>query len=201
MRTRRQGVSLAELLIALALFGLIATMIAALVRTAFTYMRQAEDRAELQRTSLFLLSNLSQEIAESSADSIRYADPGNDEPPGLVFGTPRGQDNQVEYLNNNLVWKKWVAVWWDEEAKLVLRVEEPLASPTTFKPDPMPVGFDKSVSGLAATSGLPRWVLARNVTGFAVEGGLEVRMSLQVEVNQGERRSRLTTRTGVRPNH
>lgn len=209
----RQGVSIVELLIAMAVFGLISSMIALLVRNGFTYMRQAQDRAELQRLSLFFLSNLSAEIAESSPDCIRYSDPGAPgpnapdpsapdpvKPWGIVYATPRGINNLVEYDNNRLVWKKWVAVWWDKDAGLILRSEAPLSSSTTFKPDPGPLGYNLSVASMQAT-GYDRRVLTRNVSDFSVEGDREVRISLQIEVNQGSRRSRLTTRTGIRPHH
>lgn len=199
MKTKRQsGLSLVELLIAIALFGLISTYIAALVRYGFTYLQRAQDRAELQRVSLFLLSSLSSELSESSPDCIRYATPA--ETPGLVFASPRGTDDQVDYLNSRLLWKKWIAVWWDQENRQVVRAESALSSPTVFKPDPSPAGFDRSVGSFSSVI-TGRRVLTRNVSNFQVEGDREVRISLEVEVNQGQRRSRLTTRTGIHPHH
>lgn len=198
MRNRRHaGLSLVELLIAIALFGLISTYIAALVRYGFTYLQRAQDRAELQRVSLFLLSRLSSELSESSPDCLRYSGPN--EAPGLVFASPRGEDDLVSYSDNRLLWKKWVAVWWDRDRQQILRAESTLPTPTLFKPDPSPAGFDVSVTSL--TSVATQRVLARNVSGFEVRGDREVSVSLEVEVNQGPRRSKLTTRTGIHPHH
>lgn len=194
----RQGASLVELLIAMAVFGLISSMLALLVRNGLAYMQRAQDRAELQRLSLFLLSSLSAEIAESSPDCIRYSDLGTS--PGIVYATPRGSNNLVEYADNRLIWKKWVGVWWDQASGLILRSELPLPSSTTFKPDPGPSGYDRSVASMQ-TSGYDKRILTRNVSDFSVEGEREVRISLQIEVNQGLHRSRLTTRTGIRPHH
>ncbi len=202
MRTKRKGVSLLELLVAMAVFGLISSMVALLVRNGLTYMRHAQNRAELQRLSLFLLSSLSAEIAESSPDCIRYSDPGpSGKPTGIVYATPRGSNNLVMYdQNNRLVWRKWVAVWWDEASGLILRSEDPLPSSTTFKPDPGVTGYNRSVTSMQVPS-YDKRVLTRNVSDFSVEGDREVRVSLQIEVDQGARRSRLRTETGIRPHH
>jgi hypothetical protein len=201
MRVRKvsdtQGLSLLELLIASFLFGLVSVMVAFLVRAGYQYLRQTEQRADLQRASLFVMSGLSRELVQSSVDTIRYSGPSD--PAGLVFASPRGTDGMVSYTNNRLEWKRWTGVYWDQSRSLLLQVEQPFPSPTIFKPDPSTLGQDKSVSYFA---GLPSpRILARNVTDFTVDGDREVRLTLQTEVKQGDKRSRLTTRTAVRPYH
>lgn len=194
---QQKGLTLPELLIAMALFGLISTYIALLIKAGFGYLRQAEEKAELQRNSLFVLSLMTKEIAESSADCIRYG--GGTDPEGLVYASPRSMAGEVSYDNGHLLWKRWVCIYWDSDSRTVVKVAEPLAAETTFKPDP--VGQSKTVLGMS-TANLPyRRVLARNVSGFHAEGDRQVTISLEVELNQGERRRRLSTRTGVRPNH
>lgn len=195
---RRRGVTLVELLIAMAIFGLIATLIGVLVRSGVTYSRRSQARSELQRASLFLLSQLASELSESSPDCIRYAE--GVEPPGIVYATPRGSDGQVTYSNRHLLWKTWVCVWWDEAQGVIFRAQAPLPSPTTFKPDPTPSGYDCSITSMLSSTSQHR-PLTRNVSGFSISGGREVQIALEVSLGEGSRRSRLTTRSGIRPHH
>jgi hypothetical protein len=188
--------SLAEVLIAAALFAMISTSIALLLKEALSYTRRAEARGELQRTSLFVLSNLAREVAESSSDCLKFsADP---DLPGFIFGSPRGADDQVLYVNNLLQWQGWVGVFLRPDQNLLIRAYRPLPSAVAFKPNPDTV----NLAGLAAGGGDSRTrVLARGVSSFSASGGREVLIAMSVEVGEGDKVSVLTTRTAVRPNH
>lgn len=195
----KSGLSLVELMIASFLFALVAATMAVLIKSGFHYMSLADDRAELQRTSLFVLSGLSREITESSPDCVRFGEPNG--PHGLVFASPRGINDAVDYTNNHLQWKKWVCVYWDESNRRLLRKEEFFATPTTFKPDPSPQGLDKSVESFEGSLSPMGRIIARKVSDFQVEGDREVRLVLRTEVGEGQRKSSLTTRTTVRLYH
>ena len=191
--------SLAEVLVAMALFGMISTSIALLVNAAATYARRAETRAELQRTSLYVLSSLSRELVETSADCVAYA-PTTALRPGVVFASPRGIDGQVGYsASHRLLWKTWVAFYWDRDTGLLYRAMEEISPATPFKPNP--VSLLVTVESLAGSAGASRRVLARRVSEFSAEGNREVTVALEVEVVQGDSRSALTTRTAIRPHH
>lgn len=196
---KAKGLTLVELMIATSLFALVAATMAVLIKSGFRYMREADERAELQRTSLFVLSGLSREITESSPDCVRFGESSGAQ--GLVFASPRGANDAVDYTNNHLQWKKWVCVFWDESNRRLLRKEEFFANPTTFKPDPSPQGLNKSVESFAGSLSQTGRILAREVSDFQVEGDREVRIVLRTEVGDGERTSSLTTRTTVRLYH
>lgn len=203
MRQRRchaHALSLPELLVSLLLFGLISGAVALLVRTGLEYLRQTEARAELQRNSLFVLNQLTRELAESSLDGLRLADPVDD-PPGLVFASPRGEDGVV-YKNNRLAWRRLVAVYWDQNERLLVRAAEPLAADSTFIPDLSPQGLNRSVASFQTSPSSTRRVLGRNVSSFstALAGG-QVELRLEVSVNEGSYVSKLSTRTSASPAH
>lgn len=182
----------------MALFGLITSCVAVLIQTGLRYLREGEARAELQRSSLFVLSELTREIAESSNDGIRFPDPG--EPPGLVYASPRGS-NGVSYINNRLAWKQVIGVYWDQDGKLLIKGKESLATPTTFVPDLSAAGLNKSVSHFVAMASSAKKVLARNVSAFDVSGAGHIQIRLEVFLEEGSRVSRLSTQTGVSPAH
>ncbi len=196
------GATLLELFIGIAIFGMISVALGLLIRTGTEYIQKTEERAELQRTSLYALSGMSREIAESSHDSIRL----NDQPtglPGIVYATPRGNGG-VTYSNNNLQWKRIVGVYWDSTQELLLRTEEDLAAPTTFVPDLSTLGLNKSVSYFASLNNSSRKLLARNVSGFSVtatNGFRVITFDLEVYTTFRSQTSTLTTRTGVSPSH
>ena len=197
--SKEQGLTLVELMIASSLFALVAATMAVLIKSGYRYMREADERAELQRTSLFVLSGLSREITESSPDCVRFG--ASSGPQGLVFASPRGANDAVDYTGNHLQWKKWVCVYWDESNRRLLRQEEYFANPTTFKPDPSPQGLDKSVASFAGSPSQQGRILAREVSDFRVEGDREVRIVLRTEVGEEDRKSSLVTRTTVRLYH
>lgn len=199
-RVRRRGLTLPEVLVAMALFGMVSTAIALLLNAALSYTRRAETRAELQRAALFALNGVAREIAESSSDSLRVGS-GGGEPVGLVFGSPRGADDQVEYQNNRLLWKSWIAVYWDQPQGLLMRSRRLLDTPSPFKPDPSPQGLDVGTALMAGMPPANQRVLTRRVSDLVIEAGREVKLTLQVEVAEEGTVSRLTTQTAVRPNH
>lgn len=191
-----RGLSLAEVLIAAALFALISASIAMLLRTALDYRRKTETKAELQRSCLFALNDISRELAESSSDCIRISEPG--QPDGVIWASPRGVDNLVSYQNNRLVWKTWVGVYLDTSQGLLLHAVEPIASPGPFKPNPITLNISTQALADPDTS---KRVLARHVTSFSVQGTREVNLALSVELRMQEQVWVLRTRTAVYPIH
>lgn len=195
---RQRGSSLVELIVSMALFALLSLSIGTLTRNGLEYLRMAELRAELSRQSLFALSSVSRELVESNTDAIRPAATG--EPPGIVFASPRSATGGITYVNNRLQWNRWVCVYWDQPRGLVLRVVEEFASPTTFIPDPSPVGSNKSVTALSALAATRS--LARGVTDFEVQStGKLITLSLEVQAGTGDRIAKLSTQTTVSPRH
>jgi hypothetical protein len=188
--------TMAEVLIAMALFGLLSTSIGLLLKHAMLYMRRAETRGELQRVSLFVLSSLSRELAESSSDCLGF-DSGSGWDGALLFATPRGADDQVIYDDSLMQWRGWVGVGLQSDSGLLLRAYQPLSTNTPFKPSPL--GVD--VLAMLSDSNRRTRVLARNVTGFQATLGREVNLTLRVEVREGDDVSTLTTETAVRPMH
>lgn len=200
MTRSSRGFSIVELLIGVGLFGLISTSIGILVRTGLEYLRMAEIRAELSRQSLFALSGISRELVESNSDAIRLAQPGLD-PPGVVFASPRSASGGINYVNNHLQWNRWICVYWDQPSLRLVRLIEDFDSPTTFTPDPSPIGANRSTTTMSTSSGVGRRLLARNVTNFDVQGVELVNITLEVQAGVGTRVSKLTTQTTLSPRH
>ncbi len=199
-RSRRgRGFSLLELIIGIFLFGILSASIGLLVRSGLDYLKRGETRAELQRVSLFALSQVCREISESSAEGIRLYQPGV-EPPGLVYVSPRGVGG-VGYHNDHLIWRQLVGVWFDSAQGHLRQSRENLPAFTTFVPDLSPLGLNKGVSYFQSLIAGERRVLARNVTDFDVSGDKILEFRLQVTVFEGATPSRLTTSTAVVPKH
>jgi hypothetical protein len=194
----QRGLSLPELMISFLLFGLLSSCVGVLIRNGLEYLRQAEARAELQRSSLFVLNQLTREISESSRDGVRLAGPGD--PPGLAYASPRGNDG-VTYINNRLAWKRLVGIYLDVEKGLLIKAREDLPSPTTFVPDLSPLGLNKSVDHFRSLDGSAKSVLARNVSAFEVTGAGHLNIRLEISLQEGQYTSKLATQTGVSPAH
>ncbi len=196
---RKRGISIVELLIGIGLFGLISTSLGILVRNGLEYLRMAEVKAELSRQSLYALSMVSRELAESNPDAIRQSSVG--EPPGLVFASPRSGSSGITYQNNRLQWKRWICLYWDQPNNRLVRLVEEFSSPTTFIPDPFPAGSDRSTLNMSTSVAVARRMMARNVTNFSTTGTQQVTITLEVQAGEGPRLSKLTTQTAVAPRH
>lgn len=197
---RIRGLSFPELLVAIFLFGLITTAIATLTRTGLNYIGRAENKAELQRSSLFALNRISREVAESHRDAIKLSTT----PSGLVYASPRG-DNGVTYHNGLVQWRRLVAVYLDKNSKLLLALTENLSSPNTFTPDLGPNGLNRSVDTMISEAGasLRTSVLTRNATEFSVTSTNNLRsldLTLTVSVGRDSHQSTLRTQTTCVPN-
>lgn len=188
-----------ELLIGIGLFGLISTSLGILVRNGLEYLRMAEIKAELSRQSLFALSMISRELAESTGDAIRQSAVG--EPPGFVFASPRSGTSGITYTNNRLEWKRWICIYWDQADNRLVRLVEEFSTATTFIPDPYPAGDDRSTLNMSTSLAVSRRLMARNVTGFSSVGTRQVTLTLEVQAGDPPRVSKLSTRTTVAPRH
>ena len=190
-----RGLTLIELVIATALFGLSALMIGLLVRQGASYLNRMEIRAELQRSCLFGLSRVTKELNQSSKESVRLGPPGE----GVVFASPQGLDGVVTYSELNLQWKSWICVYRDPDTNTLVQAQEEFLAPTLFKPDPSSTGRNRDIPSFFPPLPAYRKVLARNVSKFHAEGFDEITLELEAEVGEGDHLARLTTRTVARP--
>lgn len=194
---KHQATSLAELMVAVGIFGLISTYIALLIKVGFSYTRDAHDRGELQRTSLRVLSNIGRELAESNPDCLRQNQPG--QPGWLVFASPRG-DGGITYQGSNLLWKSWIAIYCDQNSKLLLREDKAITPAQAFKPDPGPGGLDITLAQIQSNPLSDRSLITRNVADFTASiSEQKVELSLKVEVGEDEHHLLLTSKTTVHP--
>ncbi len=193
----QRGLSLVELVVGMGLFGLLAMSVGLLVRNGLQYLRDGETRAEVARRGLSVLSQITREVSETDADTIRLYSPGS-EPPGLVFASPRSASNELVFVNGKLQWRRWVCFYWTESNQRLIRVAEDLTPPTTFVPDPSSAGLNCSVASMVASTSSSR-LLAKSVSDFQVSGKKQVDLQLEIQSGTGDRTFKLLTRTTVVP--
>ncbi|MBI3925142.1 MAG: type II secretion system protein [Armatimonadetes bacterium] len=177
------GFTLVELLVTLALLGILLTGLYLTLLSALRYLSVAQAQQEVGQEALKAAVALRGEVQETRASTLRISS----SPPGLVFLSPRKPDGSVEWDRwGRLIWQKWICFYLEDER--LLRKEKSLAQPTVSdRPDPVTPAL------LAADESLTAEVIARGVAAFDVVPGRppELRVSTQAEGSGGTYRLEL----------
>lgn len=192
--------SLAELLIALSLMGLLLTGVYALLTLSTRSAREAEVFETVHSQALVGVAKIRQELTLTSMVSVSDLTSG---PDSIVFASPQlalsGGEPQVYTYgpNGNLEWHKWVAFYRD--GSQIVRAEIPFASPTNFPPDTPPPLSD--FQALASNQKLP---IARNCASLKFEPGTGINGSVLVTLQtialvNSDQATELTLRDEIAP--
>lgn len=165
-RGRRRGATLLELMIVMALMGILIGSLGFIMQACHTYYFGSIESLDLQQKSLVGMSHLSRELSETSILAVhRYDDPlptdpdppGPPAPPGapprrvnsgLVFASPRDTaGNYVADVAGRVQWQTFVCIYLQQingRSTLVRKVTPVPSGPKAVIPDP-----DQEGRGLA----------------------------------------------------
>ena len=148
----RRGATLLELLIVMALMGILIVAVGYLMRAGHTYYFGSIESLDLQQQSLFGISRISNEICDTNINGVQsYPDPLPTDPvgqpnSGLVFPSPRGLAGNFQYDNaGRILWQTFVCYYITDlptRKALVKKVVPIPSGPQITVPDPDKEGCD-----------------------------------------------------------
>lgn len=177
---KKRGLSIAELLVSMALFGLVMSGVAYLIRETIRYYNVNLVGIEIQQQALMAMNAVRNDFVEASASSFRT------EVSGFVFGLPRDQENKLIYKEDtgDLLWHQLVCyytikrngVWTLERSKLYL------GSPSEGPPE---LTFEDSIASFQINEAASPRVIARHVEALTCTLTNPTRVSLKANYGQG----------------
>lgn len=172
------GATLFEMLVYMALFGMVFTGIYMVFSAAIKYYYVTQANVWIQQGSLTAINQLSREMLESSLNSVVLY---SSDPKGIVFMSPRTllsstpSPNVISYntstgYEGKVYWQKYVAYYLytdpnDSSKKAVFRKE--ITAPTAPANSPSSSGtYTTSYFATGAGTTLPYKIVAYNITDF-----------------------------------
>ncbi len=143
LRRSDRALSLAELLVAMALLALLLGLTHLAMNSGVKQFLNLRHSVELQQDALALLARLAREVAESPRASVwpeftpdsvpNYSD---EAPVGLVFLSPRDEDGvlHLDPASRRPIWQKRICYWYDPVEDRIYRGTENLDQPTDLPP-------------------------------------------------------------------
>jgi hypothetical protein len=186
-RSRTQGASLIELIVASFVVGLLMLEVWGLVAAGGRFYRKARSQGEVQRNSLFAMRWIAKDLAGGSTISFREYSPDATVPPaypGIVFGSPvRPQDGQVHYNSSGrMQWGSVVGYYIDPSDSSLYRQQIALADQSlTFPPI-----IDNDAHSTDIMAGLPRpRLVARQINTIETQQGpTDIKIELSSRDNE-----------------
>lgn len=125
MRRGRRGLSLAELLVAMFVMGIVVWGAYEIFREGIQFFKTNQKAADAQRHCLNLLSQVSLQVTNAKDDLVRsYNGPGVVQ--GICFASPLADDGKVHYdltNGNQVFWQKICCFYLDPSNNTVYRKE------------------------------------------------------------------------------
>lgn len=178
------GATLLEMLVVCMISSIILLSVGKLIQVSVDYYFYATDQIEVQRNALLSLSLLTQELSQSSFESVVAENGGAN--PGLIFASASDSTGKVTRdAAGRLQWSKLVCYYIDDntDSKALFRKEELLATPTSTAPDPIDLGVDVSHFRSLADPGR---IMARGISKIESQELTDaVNVIVTAEVNQG----------------
>ncbi|MBX3172642.1 MAG: type II secretion system protein [Candidatus Eremiobacteraeota bacterium] len=126
MKSGRRAVSLVEALVALAVFGLITSLIAGVFVLSHRYTRVFQQVSRVQREAAHCMQAFQAELTRGHSQTYQPV-PAVNETWFLSSRPLEGQPGLGEFADNGqLLWQKWVGIWRQPDG-LVWRSELPLS--------------------------------------------------------------------------
>lgn len=155
---RLRGLSLAELIVSLALFSIVMAGGATLIRETVRFYNVNLVGIDVQRESIFAMNTLREDLADASFSSFRT------EAEGFVVGNPRDANGDFIYDEDTgeLIWHRLVCYHTERRkgAWLLLRTEYFLEEPTIGPPE---VTSDYSIDFFKANASLKPKIVANHI--------------------------------------
>lgn len=142
-RVKRLAMSLAELVVAMALSALILTLVYSVMEAGSAYLRRTQTALELQQSCMLAGNIVARQIGESHAGSIRWCTA----PPGLVVASPRDSSGLFSVApNGDAQWCNLVCFYVETIADVptLVRKEQALPGAPLATPPSLPPGKDSA---------------------------------------------------------
>lgn len=163
---RRRGTTLVELMVAMAVTGVLMTAVYAVLMYGLMYYRTSTSTLDLQRSCLVALTLMSSEMAEGSKSSFATFDETTAHP-GVIFGSPRGPGGVVGFEGRQLKWMKYVCYYRAQRDGVpVLIRKEKVINPPLLEPPLIPAGL--TPASFETDQNLATRIVARQITSFEV---------------------------------
>ena len=164
---KNRAFSILELVLVMGLLSLLVVLVAAFFSKAQHYTTDAETYSRVQRQTNIALRRITDEVQSGTSAFQQYRNdlviflsstPNSPSEPTMEFDNATGQ----------IIWKKWVCFYYDAPNRTIVRVEQPLVTPTSqlhTSPDPPvePDFFTNTNNGV-------RRIIAKDVEDFFVLG-------------------------------
>lgn len=125
------GTTLVEVLVYMALMGIVFAGIYGVFIASLRYYRTAEATARLQQNALIALSSITSDMSETKSSSISV-NPSS--PQGISFASPKkipdGTYN-IDTSTGEIYFQKWICYYLDENTGDLIRKEVEINNPTT----------------------------------------------------------------------
>lgn len=195
---RSRALTLAEVLVAGALFlGLTAAM-AYVLRSNYEFERRTEARLELNQQSLVALSKMRRELSESNLPTVRADATTN----SVVFPSPRDLNGALASTSGDLAWSKLICYRLDT-VKSILYRQQHLETLSTQAIDPLALTPPRDAAYFLVDPTIASMPLARGVAEFEVVRDKRIESSVKLRLNMtrkvGQREYGVEVSTSVSP--
>lgn len=166
-KRERRGITLAEMLIASAVFFMLSWALHQLMVTGTRFVRKSEVLLDLQKESLMALTWIHNEMSESGAAAFdNYTVIPDGSLRGVVFASPRDLDNRLSLdLVGRIQWQRVVAYYLADIDGVPCLVRKQRELTPSAELPVLP-----TLNDMVGDGSLPVRVLARHVTEFQGEG-------------------------------
>ena len=180
-RRRLQASSLAEALVALSVFGLVAGLIAGVFILSHRYTRVSQQVSRAQREAARCMQALSAEFSRGSSQTLLPVVPLNE----VWFVSNRPPEPQAALAefdeHGEILWQKWVGIWRQDDGS-VYRSEVPLVGGARPDPETPPAGQPASILTFSTLAGKRRIASAIRSFRVSVDGRI-VNVDLESETS------------------
>lgn len=167
---RRKGLTLSELMIYIALAGIVLTGVFGVLTGSMRYYRQTRRMTEMYSDALIILSNVSNDISETTGNSVSMDSSGTSA--WIAFASSKTVTTGTFSFNSDgdVLWEKWVAYYIETDTdgtKKLVRKEIPFSS-SAVSPGKAPYS---SRSALESASSRYKKIIAEGVDTFEIKQG------------------------------
>jgi prepilin-type N-terminal cleavage/methylation domain-containing protein len=213
LKRGRWGFSFIEIIIVMALMGVVAVGVGVLIARGVDFYLDSTDGVDVRKELMFGATRLSRDLADSHIDAVHV------EVDGLVFPSIRDGNGHVEQDDRGRVlWQKYICYYLDTSVTpaRILRKEAdlpraasgiphelnpPAGSGEINPPNPMVETPARDVTWFKNNAAIPKNIVARNVVTFAASKDVDL-VSFNMEVSISTRRQHLIGMdTKVKPRH
>jgi pilin/secretion family protein with methylation motif len=174
------GLSLAELIVSLALFSIVMAGVATLIRETVRYYNANLVGIDVQRESILAMNRVRNDLSDASFSSFRT------EVSGFVLGNPRNADGDFVYDEDSgaLMWHQLICYYTEKRQGvwLLIRVEYFLEEPSVGPPE---ITSDYSVNYFKSAAALKPKIVARHIETLACSRQNPTNVSLRANYGDG----------------